>query len=1069
MVSKYQERKNLKAEIATLKRKVRSIFEKNKINFGLVERKKIDFKISSARSRDQLRNILSHILDNIPITLTKMYVSADIVFHISGEEDEERTVNVNQYFGTNEKGFSGVIYYFYEPEIEQYIRIACDNYVDDVEYKSGEKIDRKYEIVDRHIQVVQGKTKTVMESEINNIKMRSPKTFSLKHFFGELVDVDKKLDDNCVKAYIKSIIPKNKMSHKTIDEFFKDCVNGITNNDIYKFCVKYNIKLMVYDFEGRLIKTNDKYISEKHNYSGIYFINFDNHCTPIKNPKLKMLKEGDILYENMLYDPNFHENLKNKLSDKIVIPSLLSLTKAKNGDRKKKKNKEEKGLRISKYFDNSNSKLITCNEDLDKSFNLLKYFGLEETINSELSRNNMFNHLLRYSQVASTKSFWPDAKFHKHNAVNYKSNLSIKKSDVVYTVDKNKQYGYSFMKLKKLLTIDIRKFQIKKYEKNEKVEVKDNHIYIIDYDLNKLNIRQKVLVNGHLTFTGNFIKKIQKENIQFTFIESYECDVIHNPYSDIIEKLYSYSEKNKDSERYIKDTVNLFIGQLEKNSNTNTSYVYKKMYNSEEYMAMKSEIQHKIVQLGEYFFEFEVIDKLNIYNNILTNIQIKCESRIMLYDKMVELNIDETNLLQINVDSISFINNNKIIINDIDENDFTKWKIIKMRNENFSNIFTKSMYVSLEECNIIYDNSRNHICNAPAGSGKTHMIQNDLLVQIKKLNKSYIVLCPTHQTTRPYKIKTDKCDVYQKYTLNDIKLDDYDIIIIDEFGLCGKDLHDLIIKTKMECNGKYIYAFGDFSQLLPVGSKSPFNNPSYLNNFFGHKHDLDRNMRNRFSKENYEYLKNCEDKDDLISKVNNYGKDKYQDAETILCWFNETRKIYNNLMLKHLGFESKYKVGVKLMCITNNFIKKYNVSNKMCFRIKAIRNGEFKLVDIEDNTFIVDIPKEDLDDKYFVCAYAKTAYSIQGDSIKSYYWCNEDDKCMDGRLAYTIISRLKEDFNIVMKHNNDMGLKTDFTFNWNIQNIDESIQLQNENIIQAKQFLLDIDFGIEDDNTLSFD
>lgn len=46
--------------------------------------------------------------------------------------------------------------------------------------------------------------------------------------------------------------------------------------------------------------------------------------------------------------------------------------------------------------------------------------------------------------------------------------------------------------------------------------------------------------------------------------------------------------------------------------------------------------------------------------------------------------------------------------------------------------------------------------------------------------------------------------------------------------------------------------------------------------------------------------------------------------------------------------------------------------------------------------------------KLFKPAYALTAYGVQGDSINSYYFAPEDTYFLDGRTAYTIISRLRQ-------------------------------------------------------------
>ena len=45
-------------------------------------------------------------------------------------------------------------------------------------------------------------------------------------------------------------------------------------------------------------------------------------------------------------------------------------------------------------------------------------------------------------------------------------------------------------------------------------------------------------------------------------------------------------------------------------------------------------------------------------------------------------------------------------------------------------------------------------------------------------------------------------------------------------------------------------------------------------------------------------------------------------------------------------------------------------------------------------------------EKFFIPAYARTLYGIQGKSLKSYHYAPEDYKFLNGRSAYTVVSRL---------------------------------------------------------------
>ena len=46
---------------------------------------------------------------------------------------------------------------------------------------------------------------------------------------------------------------------------------------------------------------------------------------------------------------------------------------------------------------------------------------------------------------------------------------------------------------------------------------------------------------------------------------------------------------------------------------------------------------------------------------------------------------------------------------------------------------------------------------------------------------------------------------------------------------------------------------------------------------------------------------------------------------------------------------------------------------------------------------------------WFDYAYARTLYSVQGQTLKSFHYCIEDINWLAGRELYTLISRLKQE------------------------------------------------------------
>ena len=136
-----------------------------------------------------------------------------------------------------------------------------------------------------------------------------------------------------------------------------------------------------------------------------------------------------------------------------------------------------------------------------------------------------------------------------------------------------------------------------------------------------------------------------------------------------------------------------------------------------------------------------------------------------------------------------------------------------------------------------------------------------------------------------------------------------------------------------------------------------------------------------------------------------------KDAELILVYRNTTRHKYNKMMCEHNNIpylvndkmetildKDNLKVGTKIIC-KDNELRKQKIYNKYSFTIKQVIADK---VILNDNTTI---NKEEL--IQFDFAYARTLYSIQGASIKSYHYAIEDLHFISNREAYTTISRIK--------------------------------------------------------------
>jgi len=135
----------------------------------------------------------------------------------------------------------------------------------------------------------------------------------------------------------------------------------------------------------------------------------------------------------------------------------------------------------------------------------------------------------------------------------------------------------------------------------------------------------------------------------------------------------------------------------------------------------------------------------------------------------------------------------------------------------------------------------------------------------------------------------------QKYVFNN-QIPDVDFIIVDEFGFICLYCHDFIYKINKE--GKFFECFGDFNQLQLIGE--------YRNNFAVKYYD--KLINNRDDK-----LINNRDKKFLTNEVLGLSETAMIKEDYILCYRHETRKAYNDKMIKKLGFKRWDQKGVKVI------------------------------------------------------------------------------------------------------------------------------------------------------------
>ena len=103
--------------------------------------------------------------------------------------------------------------------------------------------------------------------------------------------------------------------------------------------------------------------------------------------------------------------------------------------------------------------------------------------------------------------------------------------------------------------------------------------------------------------------------------------------------------------------------------------------------------------------------------------------------------------------------------------------------------------------------------------------------------------------------------------------------------------------------------------------------------------------------------------------------------------------------MNRLGIESIESIGCKVICNSND-LRELNIYNKFQFTVTGIEDNNIVL----DNQYKISRICYGM---YFNPAYARTIYSIQGESMNDFYYPVEDYNFLNDRTTYTIISRLK--------------------------------------------------------------
>jgi hypothetical protein len=799
---------------------------------------------------------------------------------------------------------------------------------------------------------------TEQNFSLTDMILREELPLNLCNIYNEVIE---NKNGKCISNYLNKIY--NKFSKKEILQLKN-------TNDLLNYCIKYSIKMIAYDISGNIISSNYPTIKNKSRKS-LIFIAYNNHLYPLKNETLKKVKINST-------QQKYFKNIKNEFN-KIIENGFLPSNIKLNYDGE-----------IQSFCHNmtnyhSNEEYNICNE-------LLTKFGLKDEMNIFVNTKNIGEIISKLYIKSNISSFIPENNLLVKAAFNYNNENILKNNNdednEEITIDKNKCYSYILKELDYLINCDIKKHRTKIINKKlNKNEIIDHYLYIVKPKYSSLLLPYKNI------YSGKHLKYCIDENIDFIICEELETEQNENYFKQMIIDLYDKC----DDKVIFKNIMNVMIGKFEKYSNLKECYSVDKICNDDE---KETEKGHYIHLHNEYYALMKQTTTFDIFNKKPISIQIKDSSRVVLYKTMKKLNLNYNNIIQIKTDSITFINKNKnqnyleYINNSLDG-----WKIEKYSKiENVKHINKDMTFIYEKKYN------KNILGNCYAGCGKTYKIINEYLTKDIIKNEDYIILTPSHSTLKTYRKKNYICDVIQKYTLN-YTIPSQKLIIIDEIGMIDGCSWNLLFKMKLL--GKIIYGYGDKNQLLPVGSSKDYFNKNFINYMFYNSDKMTTNYRNNFKKEYYDSLINSTDKNYIINECQKYSNDNYEDAEVIIAYRNTTRHKYNKLMCDKLGIKSKYDIGARLICGTNDF-RKDGIYNKFTYEVigKEIDMGkEYIIITDGDLNYRINIDKLN---NAFDYSYCRTLYSVQGETLKSYYYPKEDLYFLDNKSAYTLISRIKQ-------------------------------------------------------------
>ncbi len=752
-------------------------------------------------------------------------------------------------------------------------------------------------------------------------RMRDQQPYIITNLFSNTIHL-KQTEENCVKSFLRYQYPKiSALKKDPISKLGNE--HGVSTEDIVEFAKEFNIRLLAYNIHNQVIA---KYTPTKDTkkYKQLIFLSYNNHIYPIKN---KFLEEKPKSKKEQYLEHNELEALFKTLVKDHIVPADINYF-----------NDTISSFTHDKVFYFYNDEYLQCKE-------ILTHYGIEDKITPFTRFSNILNLIAKLYSDENIDSFLPIN--HQKSAFLYNSpTVQDKPLD---TIDKNKAYSSIFKNLPYLLSTDYRTTTVE----TTNIKIEESALYIASAETpNILMPKQDIYSGQHIKYCqGKFVFKIH---------EKLKCKKHPNFYKHIINDLYEKVPENI-AKRIVVKTIGTY--QISPKVNQN----HKVIITTEE-ERNRTLHSHKI---HDSYIEFHPNDKVsNLYNRKPIAIQIKDKTNQLLYEKMIELNLKDEDIVQINTDSITFYAKDIQIKLD---NTLDGWKRSKYT-PSTANIFDRQHpIVSFFQPTI----NNNLLITGYAGNGKSYHIKHNLYTE------NAIIISTKHSAIAQHRKEGLNAQVIQAYEYSNT-LPTENIIIVEECGLLDKQQWDILYKCSLL--NKQIIALGDFQQLLPVEQQAPFNSPQFINHLFNTHETKNDNYRNHFTTDYYDSLLTGS-KEYLKEQLLTHSTKTPEEADMVIAYRHIIVDKYNDYMLDHHK-KTIYDNDVPIIAKSNE-LRDRNIYNNFTFT-----TGEIELT--EDEL------------KHFKPAYARTLYNLQGDEVKSFYVAPEDlHWFLTPRATYTLISRLK--------------------------------------------------------------